>query len=434
MHREISPRAAKRYPVAEFTGRVRQGAGAGNGGERGHRRAAPPPSPRAGRRRSVPVSLQTHAFGQISGRLVLPLAGDEIAWSPNLVFPGLGPGERLVRSARVPGAGPDPGARRDPAGRGAGREPLLPARHRRPERRRGGRIAHPRAGPRALRGSDSRRARRPGASGLELAFNRRLAGQPGGELVAVGGDGSDPPGGRVLAEAKAGPGQARSRDHRPRPPAGRRWRRSAALYGGVAVLDARDGSVLALAGIAFSGPSAAGLDVQGDHDHRRPRGGGRSSSRTSSRPRPRSWSAAVRSPTPTTKPVAGASPRPSRSRATASLRRSAPSSARSASSRQAELYGFNSPPGLFHQAALRAVEPAPEHDPRLDPRRPGAGSERDRPGPGAGHAAPDGLGRPDDRRRRHAEPHPDRQRSQAAASRRSRCGSRPRRWRPPFAT
>ena len=38
----------------------------------------------------------------------------------------------------------------------------------------------------------------------------------------------------------------------------RRSRRSAASYGGVAVLDARNGSVLALAGIAFSGPQPPG--------------------------------------------------------------------------------------------------------------------------------------------------------------------------------
>ena len=64
----------------------------------------------------VPVSFDTHAFGQISGRVVLPLDGDKIAWSPNLVFPSLGPGERLVPKRAGPGARPDPGRRRDAPG------------------------------------------------------------------------------------------------------------------------------------------------------------------------------------------------------------------------------------------------------------------------------------------------------------------------------
>ena len=41
--------------------------------------------------------------------------------------------------------------------------------------------------------------------------------------------------------------------------------------------------------------------------------------------------------------------------------------------------------------------PAPEHDPGIDPQRPRARGQRDRAGPGAGDATGDGLGRADDR-------------------------------------
>ena len=173
--------------------------------------------------------------------------------SPHLVFPGLRPRRAAGAAGAGPRAGRDPGRRRDPAGRGAGREPVLAA----------GQAASSVAGEVARRHDPeqdrelSRLGIPPGtptgSSGLELAFNRRLAGRPGGELVAVTGE-RRPPGGRGARRERARqPGKPVHTTIDPtssRPP----WRRSAARYGGVAVLDARDGSVLALAGIAFSGP------------------------------------------------------------------------------------------------------------------------------------------------------------------------------------
>ena len=111
-----------------------------------------------------------------------------------------------------------------------------------------------------------------------------------------------------------------------------------------------------------------------------------------------------------------------RTRATASSRRSAPSSARSAWSRRPSSTASTRLPSLFHEAGHSRREPAPEHDSRLDPGRPRARGERDRAGPGAGDAAADGLGGPDDRRRRRAEPHSDRLRSPAAADGGARAG------------
>ena len=167
---------------------------------------------------AVPVSLETHAFGEISGRLVLPLEGDEIAWSPNLVFPGLGPGGRLLRGARIPERAPILARDGTPLAEGPAESRSSPL----------GAAAQSVAGEVAsptpeLDRELSRLGFPPGtptgASGLELAFNRRLAGQPGGELVAVGGDG-EPTRRDGARRRRARPGQARAHDDRPRPPAG----------------------------------------------------------------------------------------------------------------------------------------------------------------------------------------------------------------------
>jgi cell division protein FtsI/penicillin-binding protein 2 len=94
-----------------------------------------------------------------------------------------------------------------------------------------------------------------GSSGLELAFNRRLAGQPGGQLVAVSKRGGV--GGRVLASSDPMPGKP---VHTTIDPELQQTAVAAlgGLFGGVAALDARNGDVLALAGIAYSGPQPPG--------------------------------------------------------------------------------------------------------------------------------------------------------------------------------
>ncbi|MDP9189357.1 MAG: penicillin-binding transpeptidase domain-containing protein, partial [Actinomycetota bacterium] len=98
--------------------------------------------------------------------------------------------------------------------------------------------------------------RETGVSGLELAFNSRLAGKPGGELIAVP-DGTELPDvpegaqGRVLATAQQQPGQSVAATIDP----DLQEATVAALggrSGGAAVLDARNGQVRALAGSAYS--------------------------------------------------------------------------------------------------------------------------------------------------------------------------------------
>jgi len=92
-----------------------------------------------------------------------------------------------------------------------------------------------------------------GVSGLERAFNTRLAGKPGGKLLAVSESGST----RTLAEAepRAGAPVKTTIDPDLQEVA---VSALAGRVGGIAVLDARNGDVRALAGQAFSAPQPPG--------------------------------------------------------------------------------------------------------------------------------------------------------------------------------
>ena len=71
----------------------------------------------------------------------------------------------------------------------------------------------------------------------------------------------------------------------------------------------------------------------------------------------------------------------------------------------AERYGFNSPPSLFDDRALRTLNPPESTIPTSIPDEVESGRDGDRPGPGARDAARDGFGCPDDRQRRRSQPH-----------------------------
>ena len=203
---------------------------------------------------TVPVSITTHAYGDVEGEVALPTDGDSIAWEPYLVFPGLEPGERLDRREDVPERAPilardgtplaegPPAARTSPLGVSA----LNVA----------GEIGAPKkVAARILTGLGFPDGSLAGLSGLEKAFNERLAGQPGGELLAVRGEKGDD--GRVLAQADPEPGEPLNTTIDPG------LQRAAAtalggLFGGVAVLDTDDGAVRALAGLAYSAPQPPG--------------------------------------------------------------------------------------------------------------------------------------------------------------------------------
>jgi penicillin-binding protein A len=192
----------------------------------------------------LPVVLRTRAFGTIRGDVAFDVVKDgdspRIAWTPQLVFPGLGAGERLQRTTQMPeradllardgtplAQGPDRGS---PLGATAqaivGALGPIPADH----RARDAELGYPEGA-------------QVGISGLERAFDARLAGTPGGELRA---------GVRLLAQRTPRKAAAVRTTIAPKV----QEAAVAALagrLGGVVALRPKTGEVLAAAGIGFSG-------------------------------------------------------------------------------------------------------------------------------------------------------------------------------------
>jgi cell division protein FtsI/penicillin-binding protein 2 len=201
----------------------------------------------------VPTVADTVAFGMIENDVELPYEDGGIAWDPSLVFPGLRRGEHLSNQIDLAPRAPilaadgtalaegDADAREHPLGSAAidvtgevgSAEPEdLPALER-----------------------QGFSAETPvGVSGLEQAFNARLAGRPGGTLLAVADKGG---GARILARGEPKPGGSLKTTIDPE------LQESAVSAlagrsGGIAVLDAKNGDVRALAGQAFSAPQPPG--------------------------------------------------------------------------------------------------------------------------------------------------------------------------------
>jgi cell division protein FtsI/penicillin-binding protein 2 len=200
----------------------------------------------------VPITARTAAFGLVEADLELPFSDGGIAWDESLVFPGLRSGEHLESDVELAPRAPILAADGTPLAVG-------PAEAR----------AHP-IGSEAIdvagevgmaEEEDAEALARQGftagtpvgVTGLEQAFNARLAGRPGGKLLAVDAGG----GTRTLAEAepRAGAPVKTTID------VGLQEAAVAALagrLGGIAVLDTRNGDVRALAGQAFSAPQPPG--------------------------------------------------------------------------------------------------------------------------------------------------------------------------------
>ncbi len=197
----------------------------------------------------VPATVQTSAFGEVTGDVAVPVADGGVTWRPSLVFPDLAEGDELRAKTKFGKRAPilaadgavlasGPAAARTTNGSGG----ILTGETGQP----GKKLARQLEDLGYPTGADT------GTSGLELAFNDVLAGMPGGRLLAVGDDGK-----AVLAQRSPTPGKplkttidAQLQDAT-----------AAALgstFGGAAVLDARNGDVLALAGLAFSAPQPPG--------------------------------------------------------------------------------------------------------------------------------------------------------------------------------
>jgi transpeptidase family protein/MecA-like transpeptidase family protein len=205
------------------------------------------PSERDGRV-LVPVAVRTRVFGTVRGELSLTTVDGAIAWNPGLVFPGLAEGVALTRRSMPPVRGTLLSRDGKVLARGpatARTSPLGPV---------SGSITG------GLSPQDTEKQQHDlyargfprdwpvGQTGLEHAFERELAGSPGGVLMA---------GARVLA-------RSRPRKARPlRTTIDTRLQEAAVVglagrFGGVAALDARTAEVRALAGIAFSAPQPPG--------------------------------------------------------------------------------------------------------------------------------------------------------------------------------
>lgn len=202
---------------------------------------------------AVPALAGTVAFGTVEDDLDLPFDEGGIAWDESLVFPGLRRGEHLEGQIELAPRAPILAADGSPLAEG-------PAEAR----------AHPLGSAAidvtgevgAAEDTDpdtlARQGFAPGTpvgiSGLEQAFNVRLAGKPGGSLLAV----SDASGSaRILAKAEPRPGAPVKTTIDP----GLQESAVSALAGragGIALLDARSGDVRALAGQAFSAPQPPG--------------------------------------------------------------------------------------------------------------------------------------------------------------------------------
>ncbi len=201
---------------------------------------------------AVPVTVRTRVWPPLTGRVVLPLEGKgeqaRVRWDRELAFPDLARGERLSRRTSMPtraailardgtplAKGPE---RLSPLGGAADIVGELGAP---PPARRAQlyRLGYPTGAP-------------VGTTGLERVFESRVAGTPGGVLLA---------GRRVLA---------RSRPHAGRPARStiKPAIQSAAVnalggqLGGVAVLNPRTGELLGLSGIAFSGLQPPGSTMK----------------------------------------------------------------------------------------------------------------------------------------------------------------------------
>jgi penicillin-binding protein A len=203
----------------------------------------------------VPVSMAgaTVAFGRFEDEVEVPYADGGIAWDPSLVFPGLREGEHLENQIELApradilagngealAAGPAE-EREHPLGSAAidvtGEVGEASEEDVEKLARHGFAAATP-----------------VGISGLERAFNTRLAGKPGGKLLALDPSGSSS---RLLAEAQPQPGAPVKTTIDPE----LQEASVAALAGragGITVLDSRSGDVRALAGQALSAPQPPG--------------------------------------------------------------------------------------------------------------------------------------------------------------------------------
>ena len=245
MHAQLRPEDQQAVSVQDFAAAYRDAAGTATLARIAPGRAGEP----AGGNVVVPMRMDTRIFGALTTPLTLPVeetdTGAEITWTPNLVQPGLRPGEKLRRRTRLPARAAIQARDGTPLAEGEARLSELGAL----ASEIAGRVgpAPPeRAAELARRGVPA--GAPVGVTGLEREFDEQLAGTPGGKLLA---------GDRVLAEVAPQKGTAVRTTIDPEVQRAA-VEALAGRFGGIAVTRPRDGEVLALAGIAYSAPQPPG--------------------------------------------------------------------------------------------------------------------------------------------------------------------------------
>jgi penicillin-binding protein A len=253
MYKELNSASRRAIAIADFAAAYRDAAAVATLRSLDPGSAGDPESVDGTSAVPVDISVRTAAFGAMEGEVSLPYADGGIEWDPSIVFPGLRRGERLESSIELapraailardatPLAEGDAEAREHPLGSAA-----IDVT---------GEVGSPDVEdlPALVRQGFSEDTP-VGVSGLEQAFNARLAGRPGGSLLAVAEAGGQ---GRVLAEAEPRPGAPVKTTIDP----DLQTATVSALggrSGGIAVLDTRSGDIRALAGQAFSAPQPPG--------------------------------------------------------------------------------------------------------------------------------------------------------------------------------
>jgi penicillin-binding protein A len=239
MYADLTARTRRRLPVTAFADAYRASltVATATGLTAGRPR-------RTGGAFRVPITVTTRIFGTIQADLVVPVEGTgdqtRIAWRPNLTFPGVPPGATLSRRTELPSRAAILARDRTPLAQGPDRTSPR------------GALASSVVG--SLGPIPADRARqlealgypedaRVGLSGLERVFETRLAGTPGGQLLA---------GDAVLAHSLPRP----AHDVRTTISPSVQQAAVQALtgrLGGVVAVRPRDGQILAVAGIGFSG-------------------------------------------------------------------------------------------------------------------------------------------------------------------------------------
>ncbi len=201
----------------------------------------------------LPVAASTVAFGRLADQVLLPWRDGGIAWKPSLVFPGLGDGEHLGSEIELAPRAPILAADGTPLATGPAGEREHPLGNAALDVT--GAVGEPSEDDVRRLAQQGFAADTPvGINGLERAFNARLAGKPGGSLLAVSADGASV---RVIAHSEPREGAPVKTTIHP----DIQKAAVAALagrFGGVAVLDARNGDIRGIAGQAFSAPQPPG--------------------------------------------------------------------------------------------------------------------------------------------------------------------------------